>query len=366
MTFTKREEWKKTILIAYPSKFAVSEALSLAESAGYNVIRTVSQKNITRSKFGIGKGKAEEVKEIVSNLEIDTIIFDEMLKPSQQYNLARLCKVEIIDREKLILDIFLERATTNESKIQVKLAQLKYDIVRVKEKTRLAKLGEQPGFYGLGKYDADIHLLDIKRRTTLLKKKLKSEERKRALHRVQRLNNKLPLIALAGYTSAGKTTLFNLLSEEKKDTSKSVFTTLTTYTRSFLIKDRKVLISDTIGFISRLPPYMIEAFKSTLSELNYADIILLVIDVSEDSLVIRKKLKSSLEILSRLELPLDKCILVLNKIDRVKSNEIKDKLNDLVITRGMSQVVSISAELGYNIPRLMEIIENRINDPQIY
>ena len=365
MSFTTREEGKKAVLVTYPTNFAVSEALSLAGSAGYTIMKTISQKNLTRSKFGIGKGKAEEVREIVSGLKIDVIIFDEILKPSQQYNLARLCKVEVVDREKLILEIFLARATTNESKIQVKLAQLKYDIVRVKEKTRLAKLGEQPGFYGLGKYDADIHLLDIKRRTTLLKKKLKLEEKKRALHRVQRLNSNLPLIALAGYTSAGKTTLFNLLSEEKKDTSETVFTTLTTYTRSFLIEDRKVLISDTIGFISRLPPYMIEAFKSTLSELNYANVILLIIDFSEDSLAIRKKLKSSLEILSRLELSLDKCILVLNKIDKVKSNEIKDKSNDLVITRGMSQVVSISAELGYNIPKLRKIIEERINSPRV-
>jgi len=363
MIYTIPEEGKKAILVTYPTRFAINEALDLAWSAGYTIVRTVSQKNITRSKFGIGKGKAEEVKAIVVELNIDVIIFDEILKPSQQYNLARLCKVEVVDREKLILEIFLERATTNESKIQVKLAQLKYDIVRVKEKTRLAKLGEQPGFYGLGKYDADIHLLDIKRRTTLLKKKLKTEEKKRALHRVQRLNSNLPLIALAGYTSAGKTTLFNLLSEEKKNTSETVFTTLTTYTRSFFIEDRKVLISDTIGFISRLPPYMIEAFKSTLSELNYADIILLLIDISEDSIAIRKKFKRSLEILSRLELPLDKCVLVLNKIDRVRSNEIREKLSDLVITKGMSQVVSISAELGYNISGLQQIIEDRIKAP---
>lgn len=351
---------KRAILVTYPTKFAMSEAVSLAESAGYEITRTVSQKDITRSKFGIGKGKAEEVKQLVSDLDVDLIIFDEILKPSQQYNLARLCKVDVVDREKLILEIFLDRATTNESKIQVKLAQLKYDIVRVKEKTRLAKLGEQPGFYGLGKYDADVRLLDIKRRTTLLKKKIKTEEKKRDLHRVQRLSNNLPLVALTGYTSAGKTTLFNLLADEKKVTSESVFTTLTTYTRSLILEDRKVLLSDTIGFISRLPPYMIEAFKSTLSELNYADLIILVIDFSEDIPIIRKKLKSSLEILSRLEIPLDKCILVLNKIDRVKSNEIKDKLNDLVITKSLSQVISISAEFGYNMLMLKEMIIERL------
>ncbi len=147
------------------------EAKSLVESAGYSIIDIICQKNITNSKFGIGKGKAEYVKEKIIELKPDILIFDEVLKPSQQYNLAKLCKIEVLDREKIILEIFLNRAVTKESKIQVKLAQLKYDIVRVKEKVRLAKRGEQPGFYGLGKYDADIHILDIKKRTTLLKKK---------------------------------------------------------------------------------------------------------------------------------------------------------------------------------------------------
>src|SRR6476469_4319492 len=166
---------KKALLITYPNHFAITEAKSLAESTGYSILDTICQKHITASKFGIGKGKAEFVKEKIMELKPDVIIFDEVLKPSQQYNLSKLCKIEVIDREKLILEIFLNRAVTNESKIQVKLAQLKYDIVRVKEKARLAKLGEQPGFYGLGKYDADVHILDIKRRTTLLKKKLQAE-----------------------------------------------------------------------------------------------------------------------------------------------------------------------------------------------
>ena len=171
-------EDRKAILITYPNQFALSEAKGLAESIGYSILEVISQKNITRSRFGVGKGKAEEIKERVVALKPDVIIFDEILKPSQQYNLARLCKIDIVDREKLILEIFINRAVTNESKIQVKLAQLKYDIVRVKEKAKLAKLGEQPGFYGLGKYDADVHILDIKKRTTLLKKKHKQKREK--------------------------------------------------------------------------------------------------------------------------------------------------------------------------------------------
>src|SRR6478735_1820840 len=185
-------EGRKAILITYPNQFALTEAKGLAESVGYSILEVISQKNITRSRFGVGKGKAEEIKERVAALKPDVIIYDEILKPSQQYNLARLCKIEIVDREKLILEIFLNRAVTNESKIQVKLAQLKYDIVRVKEKVRLSKGGgeEQPGFLGVGRYDADIEILKIKRRTVALKKKLILEEKKRKLHRQQRLNQK--------------------------------------------------------------------------------------------------------------------------------------------------------------------------------
>jgi GTPase len=353
-------EDRKAILITYPNQFALSEAKSLAESAAYSIIEVISQKNLTHSRFGVGKGKADEIKERVATLKPDVIIFDEVLKPSQQYNLARVCKIDVLDREKLILEIFLNRAVTNESRIQVKLAQLKYDIVRVKEKSRLAKLGEQPGFFGLGKYDADVHILDIKKRTALLKKKLQAEEKKRALHRIQRLSDNLPLISLTGYTSAGKTSLFNMLSSENKETSTKLFTTLTTFTRASEIEGRKVLVSDTIGFISKLPPYMIEAFKSTLSELNYANIILLIIDFSDDVPIIKKKLKSSLEILSKLQISFQKCILVLNKIDMVKTNEIKDKITELNVNENMDQIIPISAQMGYNLPELKKLISKQL------
>jgi len=358
MPFTQ----KNAILITYPNPFAIAEAKSLSESIGYSIIDIVYQKQITKSKYGIGKGKAEQVSEKVKELNADLVIFDEILKPSQQYNLTSLCKVEVIDREKLILEIFLNRAVTNESKIQVKLAQLKYEIVRAREKIRLAKKGEQPGFFGLGRTDEEVRIIDIKRRTASLKKKLQDEEKKRNLHRIQRLSDNTPLISLTGYTSAGKTSLFNFLTQEKKETSKTMFTTLTTYTRASKINDRKVFFSDTIGFISKLPPYMIEAFKSTLSELNYADIILLIIDFSDPSSIIKRKLKSSLEILSKLEIPNNKLILVLNKIDLVQSSEIENKLKELNINQSMNQIVLISVKSKYNINVMMDKIGNMLND----
>jgi len=172
----------RAILITYPFEQAAKEATSLADAAGYFVQRIVNQRHINRSRYGIGKGKAEEVKQLVEKEKPGVIIFDEVLKPSQQYNLASLCKVEIIDRERLILQIFERRASTAESRIQIKLAQLRYDMIRAREKVRLARVGEQPGFFGMGKYDADIYFLDIRKRATVLKKKLQKEEVRRNLY----------------------------------------------------------------------------------------------------------------------------------------------------------------------------------------
>ncbi|MGH9963983.1 MAG: hypothetical protein ACRD5E_04020 [Nitrososphaeraceae archaeon] len=167
---------RSAILITYPEPESIEEATALADAAGYKVWKIVTQKNITRSRFGIGHGKALEVQEIVRISNPDIIIFDEVLKPSQQYNIASLCRIEVMDRERLILDIFERRATTKESTIQVKLAELRYETIRIRDKVRLAKLGEQPGFFGLGKYDADIYSLDISKRISYLKKNWKKRK----------------------------------------------------------------------------------------------------------------------------------------------------------------------------------------------
>jgi GTP-binding protein HflX len=205
---------RTAVLITYPLEQASREATSLADSAGYHVIRVVTHHELTRSKFGIGNGKANQVNAVVEQLRPDVIIFDEVLKSRQVYNLARLCKVEIVDRERLILEIFERRASTAESRIQIKLAQLRYELTRARDKVKLARAGEQPGFFGLGKYEADVYYLDIRRHIVILKKKLEKEEKRRQLHRNQRARSGLPTVSLAGYTSAGKTTLFNTLTGE--------------------------------------------------------------------------------------------------------------------------------------------------------
>ncbi len=348
-------DFRKAILITYPIERSIKEAISLADAAGYSIIKTITQRQITKSRYGIGRGKAEEVKELVEELKPDVIIFDEVIKPTQMYNLASICKVEIIDRERLILEIFELRASTTESHIQIKLAQLRYDMARARDKVRLARGGEQPGFYGLGKYEADVYFLDIRKRVTALKKKLEKEETRRRLHRNQRAKAGLPTISLAGYTSAGKTTLFNALTGEAKITGQGVFTTLSTFTRAIDLQGDKALLNDTVGFISKLPAYMIEAFKSTLEELTYASLVLLVLDISEQVDEMATKLESSLDVINEFEVPNTKIIYVLNKIDLTTVEDAFEKAGQLGILE-TRRTIPVSSKTGYNIDQLRNII----------
>ena len=348
---------RKAILITYPVEQSIKEAMSLAEAAGYTIVRTVTQRQITRSRFGIGRGKAEEVKELVEELMPEVIIFDEVLKPSQMYNLASTCKLEIIDRERLILGIFERRASTAESRIQIRLAQLRYDLTRAREKVRLAKVGEQPGFFGLGKYEADVYFLDIRRHIAILKQKLEKEEKRRQLYRRQRAKSGLLTVSLAGYTSAGKTTLFNALTGETKVTGQGLFTTLSTFTRAIDLGGDKVLLNDTVGFISKLPAYMIDAFKSTLDELRYASLVLLVVDISEPIEEIRTKYASSLDVINEFEVPATKILYILNKVDLTSTEDAFEKAGQLGIL-GTKRALPVSAKTGHSIRQLRIMIQS--------
>src|SRR5215211_6061216 len=350
---------RKAILITYPVEQARNEAISLAKTAGYSIIRIVTQKQITKSRFGIGHGKAEEVKDLVQELKPDVIIFDEVLKPSQMYNLASVCKIEIIDRERLLLEIFEQRASTAESRIQIRLAQLRYELTRARDKVRLARAGEQPGFFGLGKYEADVYFLDIRRHISILKKKLEKEETRRQLHRNQRAKAGLPTVSLAGYTSAGKTTLFNRLTGETKTTGQGLFTTLSTFTRAIDLQGDKVLLNDTVGFVSKLPAYMIEAFKSTLDELTYASLVLLVLDISEPVDEIARKYASSLDVIREFQVPTTKIIYVLNKVDMTSIEDAFDKAGQLGILDS-KRVLPVSAKTGYNVDQLKGLMRSML------
>jgi len=350
---------KPALLITYDDEDSVNEALALCDSAGYKISHVIKQEYLQRAKFGISEKKVEELEELISKFRPDAIIYDEILKPSQNYNLASKLKILILDRETLILEIFEGRAVSSESNLQIKLAQLRYEMSRAKEKVRLAKKGEQPGFLGIGKFEVDVYYNDIKHRMVSVRSKLKKAGKQRELHRQARKRMGFKTISLAGYTSAGKTTLFNLLTGEERQKGKELFTTLTTTTRKLTIDKKDVLISDTVGFISKLPAYMIEAFKSTLEELLHTDVVLVVIDFSDAQSELKKKFQSCTKTLYELGVERDKMIFVLNKSDLTNPEDVIERRKYLKLDDS-KKLINISSKTGENILQLKELISKML------
>ena len=362
----------KVVLVAYPDSFTLDEAKSLVESTaqtrttsttmhGYRIIKIFTQKYLNHSKYGIGSGKAEEIKEFVRESKSDKLIVDEHLTSRQIHNLEKLTSVPVIDRERLILDIFNSRANTTEAKLQIQLAEIKYEMPRVRENAKLTPGSrERAGKGGMGEYTVDVKFRELKRQMSFIKEKLEDAKRKRHLYQHQRVKTGMPVVSLLGYTSSGKTTLFNLLTNENKETSSSLFTTLSTTTRSVRLYDRDdavVLLTDTIGFISRLPAYMIDAFKSTLEESLAADLILLLIDCSEGEIEdIRIKYSSCWNVLEELKVDRSKVFVILSKSDNIRSERIDEIANDLRIL----DPIVISSKTGYGINKLKRMMENHL------
>ena len=354
-------EMNSAILITYDKADAINEAKGLCDAAGYRVVHTITQKFLKRPKYGISGGILERLEELSERLRPDVIVFDEILKPSQNYNLASILHREILDRETLILEIFESRASSAESKLQVKLAQLRYEMARAKEKVRLSSMGEQPGFMGIGKFEVDVYYNDIKHRMQTIRSKLEKAGKQRELHRKGRKRMGFNTISLAGYTSAGKTTLFNKMTGETRDENKELFTTLSTTTRRITIKQEPFLISDTVGFISKLPAYMIDAFKSTLEELAHTDVVIVVVDISDSLFDLKKKFASCMRTLSELGVEGNKLAFALNKMDLSKSDEIMNKIEVLNLS-GKNNWVLVSARTGENIDKVKEIAANIIEN----
>lgn len=346
---------KNAILITYDINDSVKEAVALCTTANYRVSKIIKEDYLLRANLGIGEGKVEEIKELIKKLNPDVVIYDEILKPRQNYNLASKLKIPIIDRETLILEIFNNHAVSSESKLQIKLAQLRYEMSRARESVRLAKQGEQPGFFGIGKFEVDVYYNDLKHRIESIKSKLEKAGKQRALHRQSRGRLGFKTISLAGYTSAGKTTLFNLLTGEERQKGKELFTTLSTTTRRVNIDRNPVLISDTVGFISRLPAYMIEAFRSTLEELLHTDIVIVVIDASDLQTELKKKFQSCTKTLNELGVEPDKMIFALNKSDLIKPDKIIENTKYLKLD-ATNKWIPISAVNGTNILELKDLI----------
>ena len=310
-------------------KSSLEELERLAEAAEYTVVATIEQVREPDARYQIGAGKVEELAALVKETGAEKLLFDNPLKSVQSYNLAKATGIEAVDRFKLILEIFTKRATTTEAKLQIQLATLRYELTHAKERVRLAKLREQPGFMGLGAYEADVYYDAVKRQVHTIRRKLRKIREKRLLHRERRVELGFFAISLAGYTSAGKSSLFNALTEERTRVDSALFTTLSTTTRLVEISKRKFLLTDTVGFIDRLPLTLIEAFHSTLEETIYSDLILLVLDASEPVERIEKKNSICLETIDCIGASGIPIISVLNKSDLLNETATEQKLEAL-------------------------------------
>ena len=327
------------------------------ESLGnVNIVKSYTQKNLKHTIYGLGSGKVEEIKEFLLHAKSDQIIVDEHMTPKQIYNLEKATGIKVVDRERLILDLFYIRSTTNEAKLQIQLAEIKYELPRIKENAKLLLGNERPGKGGRGEYVVDVKFRDMKRRMGFIIEKIEESRKKRDLYHNQRLENKMPIVSLVGYTSSGKTTLFNLLTMESRKTSEELFTTLSTTTRSFIINGQKILLSDTVGFIRRLPTYMIEAFKSTLEESLQADIILLLIDSSDPVDKLRIKYYSCMNVLQELNVNKEKIVTVFSKIDKADFDDVTRTFNELKI----EHPIILSPKSGYGINKLRIAISQKI------
>jgi GTP-binding protein HflX len=352
----------------------LEEILDLASAGGYEVVDTVTQTRREDPAMHVGEGKAEELAAKVRASDADAVIFDNSLGPYQTYNLGGVLPdgVEILDRFTLILEIFGQRAQTRKAQLQVELAELRYELPRAEAKTSLAKRDEHPGFMGLGEYD-ESREQDIKNQISRIRDELERIEQTEQSRRERRREGGFDLVALAGYTNAGKSTLLRRLAvdmdvDENDDlhpdldtTAESenrLFTTLGTTTRRADVEDRDVLLTDTVGFISDLPHWLVESFKSTLDSVYRADLVLLVVDVSEDVEEIREKLVTCHDTLyERNEAPI---VTVLNKIDEVDDRELERKRD--AISALAPNPVAVSGLAGSNVDALRERVVAELPD----
>ena len=308
----------------------IEEFLSLVKTLGlkYKETHFIKLRHIDKSNF-LTKGKLNDLAQICREKEIDEVVCSELLTPLQERNLEDFLNCKVFDREQLILEIFSNSAHTSEGKIQVEMAQLEYLKTRISGKgAQLAQQAGHIGTRGPGETEKELikrHLTEKFRRA---RKKLDTLKKSREVQRRRRLQSKLPFICLVGYTNAGKSTIINLLTNSKILAKDELFATLDTTTRELFIDHKKVgLLSDTVGFISQLPHHLIEAFKSTLDELKYADLLLHVVDLSNNSWP--GQIEIVLDTLQELGINCKNMLYIFNKKDRLSEEKLEKLAGDL-------------------------------------
>ena len=352
----------------------LEEILELARAAGYEPAATVTQTRTEDPAYQFGEGKVATIVDRVATTGASVVLVDNELGPYQTFNIGTMLPdgVRVIDRFRLILEIFGQRAQTRKAQLQVELAELRYELPRAEAKASLAKRDERPGFMGLGEYD-ESRERDIKARIARISDELDQIEETDQHRREQRRESGFDLVALAGYTNAGKSTLLRRLAADlgvgeneqlhpdldaTAESQDRLFTTLGTTTRRADLDRRDALVTDTVGFIADLPHWLVESFKSTLDAVYRADLVLLVVDLSEPVAEIREKLVTSHDTLyERNQAPI---VTVLNKRDQVSETALAHKREALSALA--PNPIAVSARTGENIEALRARIHAELPD----
>jgi GTP-binding protein HflX len=351
---------------------SLDELALLAKTAGIEVVgRAVQHLQRIDPATYIGSGKVREVQEQVALLGADVVIFDDELAPNHQRELEKIFgeTVKVIDRSALILDIFAQHARTREGALQVELAQYQYRLPRLtRQWTHLARQAGGGsgrsgtggvGLRGPGETQLEADRREIEKRIAKLKDEIEAVRAHRSRHRLQRARQGIPTIALVGYTNAGKSTLLNALTDAKVYAADQLFATLDPTTRRLALPGGKhVLISDTVGFIQKLPTTLIAAFRATLEEVSEADMILHVVDAAHPHAA--AQIETVEDTLAEIEVPRLPCILVLNKIDK-----LRDGVPALRGSDRYAAIVPISAQTGEGIPSLIDQIERVLRESML-
>jgi GTP-binding protein HflX len=352
-------------LPSLPSR--AEEAKAMAENIGYDIVDVMIQRRKSdHHSYFIGPGKVEELKEIVDSKEVETVIFANTLPSSQVFKVQQRLggEVRVIDRNLLILEVFDKRAMTKEAQLQIKLAKLKYTLSWGREFIKLRGImGEQVGWMGPGDYPFQEYYRAARNRISRLEAQLRDLDRKKEITRGRRRELGFPMVALAGYTQAGKTTLFNRLASETKKVGLGPFTTLSTFARKVKVTasgNSEFLLMDSIGFIEDMHPTIVKAFTATFGEIAHSDVILLFVDASEATPTIARRGSSMNKILR--EIGADGEIIVCaNKTDLVDPERLANVLEVIRQEFIGTRIVAISALTGENLTELFAAIISSIN-----
>ncbi len=340
---------------------SLEELKQLADTAGATVIKKFIQKRPKPDPaFFIGRGKVQELALYAQQENIDLCIFDDELSPAQQRNIESVMGIRILDRTALILDIFAQRARTNEGKLQVELAQLQYTLPRIMGKgLMLSRLGGGIGTRGPGETKLEVDRRRIRDRIAFIKEQIEKVKAVRSLHRSKRKKNNVFEVSLVGYTNAGKSTLLNTLTNSDIYAKDQLFATLDPTTRQLTLPNKQeIIITDTVGFIQRLPHQLIAAFRSTLEVVTEADLLVHVIDVSHE--LYKEQAAAVHEVLKEIGAETKPVITVYNKIDKLPPDS---KLTDRLALE--EDTVCISAAKKLNLETLQQMIETHLKSKAV-